>query len=119
MMTTTSRRLYSQSQLNTKGLNVVPELMGRAHSFDVEASAISIALPCLSDGKGNGNGRAEVDARIAATNEPVGYCIYEIDVKVSRNAAFPLPAEVLSRHPNAFDLFTDEEQGQLPLCQHK
>lgn len=112
-MKTKMRRLYSQSHFNTRGLNVVPSLMGKAHAFSIEKSAITVSLPNMSDATESRNAPAEVDERITATNEPVSYSIYEIVVEISNNVELALPHEVLSRHPNAYDLFTEDEQAQL------
>ena len=108
-------KISSCNRFITRGFVVVPDLLGKELRFEFEDSSVKIKLPGLEHinlGKGYDN-LVSVGARRARDNKPIEYDIQKVDVEVSFAFQTKVPSEVLTRSPNAYDLFSEQEQKEL------
>jgi hypothetical protein len=105
----------SWNRFITRNLAAAPEVLGKEHRFTFENRTVSIKIPSI-DQADRGKGYDEVVSvrtRRAIDNEPLEFHIHKVDVEVSIPNIVSVPAEALDRPPNAYDLFSDEEQKRL------
>jgi hypothetical protein len=88
--------------------------MGHEHRFAFDQNMITVTIPRIEDvGRGEGDNKvAQIWVR-SAGGKPRNYEIFKVNVEVSRGDRLEFPLEVLSRPPNADDLFPKEEQIRL------
>ncbi|MGB7291062.1 MAG: hypothetical protein WBD99_02685 [Thermodesulfobacteriota bacterium] len=114
-MTTKRISIHSWNRFYSRNLSAMPEVMGKQHSFPFESYTVLIKLPdknMVDRGKGHDK-VASVAVRRASDNEPIEFYIHKVDVEVSKPASITVPAEVLERPPNAFELFNEDGQKSL------
>ena len=110
-------KLHSWDRFITRALAVPPSLMGRALSFEHNGSPVTIKLPPVEK---VGDAHDE-DARACRgawninTGETIYFVIRSVDVCVEATTEVPVTSEVLDRHPNAYELISDEQQNTLNL----
>lgn len=109
------RRLKSWNKFLTRHFAVPPDVVGNQHTFPFENASILLKLP-TSDQIDRDNGSddvASISSRRATDNEPLEIAVHKVDVEVTADFTFPIPSDALTRNPNAFDLFSEDQQNQL------
>jgi hypothetical protein len=110
----TSREVKSWNRFVITYLGAQPDVMGREHRFPFDQNMITVKLPRVEQvGKGDDNTKVASVGIRSADGKPRDYEIFKIDVEVSRADRLVFSLEVLSRPPNAYDLFPKEEQMRL------
>lgn len=114
-MKTHQIKVKSWNRFLTRNLVVKPEVLGSEHCFSFENRKVSIKIPSIDQvDRGQGYDEiATVGARRVVDNEPMEFDIHKVDVEVSIPVTISIPSEVLDRPPNAYDLFSGEEQKRL------
>jgi hypothetical protein len=109
--TVTSREVKSWTRFVIRPLGAQPNIMGREHRFAFDQNMITVKLPLLEHAD-RGEGYDEIaSVRVrSADGKPRDYEILKVDVEVSRGNRLVFPPEVLSQPPNAFELFSEQEQ---------
>jgi hypothetical protein len=107
--------LEGWTAFHTPSLTIEPSLVGSWHKFDFEGRRVQVTLP--------GAPRPGVDdhetisfrswREVDGEKVPLAYLIGEVQVTVSISGSHSLPAEMLDRPPNAFDLLTTSRQQRL------
>jgi hypothetical protein len=110
-----SMNLHSWDRFITRALAVPPSLMGRALTFEHNGSPVTIKLPPVEKvgDVHDEDARACRGAWNGNTGEAIYFVIRSVDVCVEASTEVPVPREVLERHPNAYELISDEQQRTL------
>lgn len=115
----TNIRYNYHGRFLTRYLYVETDLLGAIHEFDFEEYIIKIELPGIQDYSKKFFNEEEdricrrVSCQSWVKKKPAEYIIHNIDLRVFGNEEKLLPAEILTRNPNCFDLFTNAEQKEL------
>lgn len=107
----------SWNRLRTRNLVVEPDLLGLSHEFEFEKHKAKIELPsidCLSEDKAHGQ-RLSIGSRLLVDGRetPLEYYVHMVDVSILLPNELTLPTEILTRPPNAFDLFSENQRKGL------
>jgi len=99
----------------TPFLAIPPELLGRAHAFQVDGKTASVKLPVAPQ---VGREDPEILAlrswrEVAGEKLPIDYDVGRVEVVVHASARIELPDEMLQRSPNAYDLVGPADQERL------
>jgi hypothetical protein len=115
MTETRELKLESWDRFPTPNLDIEYGLLGQSHTFYYMGATVILSVPdqeCIGVGP-------DADGYVHEwrTNEgekiPQKAFVFRVDVRVQRGDCVALPAEVLERHPNAFDLIATEDQKAL------
>lgn len=99
----------------TTNLCVAAEVMGSIHEFEFENHNVTVRLPKPE--------HADRDERIddvaslisyrSDTKEPLLYSVLKVDVEIAIPSEISVPDEVLSKPPNQFEHFSDEQKNAV------
>lgn len=94
-----------------------PELLGQSHKFEFEGKEVRIDLPSASDLPDGENRSDQLSLtgwkETESGDVPRKYNIHRVNVFVHFDSELTFPTEVLSRSPNASDLFSSSQQKSL------
>ena len=98
-------------------LVIVPDLVGASHDFVYDEHPVRIALPSkdkipTEPLKGDllvFNGYREEEGK----KTPLEFWVYAVDVTVLIQKEISVPAEIVSRHPNAYEIVPEAKQREL------
>lgn len=115
------RRLKSWNRFLTRHFAVLPDLLGKQHAFPFEGASILLTLPNFDqvDSDNGSHDVASISSRRATDNEPLEIAVHKVDVEVTADFTYPIPTDALTRHPNALDLFSEDQQRQLEDAANK
>lgn len=95
-------------------LHISPNLVGAAHQFVFEEKSVTIRLPSLE------SATVPIDQRRIALvrwqtkgNVPVEYQVSDVEVEIAVEESVNIPAAMLERPPNQFELLQPKEQERL------
>lgn len=110
--------LQSWGRYETPNLRVDPGLLGAAHSFDHEGTAIKVSLPNASEA--TDNDRVTLDHWRGKAGdgqlEPMDYLIHSVDVSGSIPGLHTLPSAVLVQPTNLADVIAAGDRIRLERC---
>jgi len=109
--------LESWNRFIIRNLTVETDLVGLFHEFQFDEKRVRIQLPSAKylpgeDGEGEKlscNSWRLVDGK----QVPTKYWVHEVDVTILIPNRITIPEEVLSRQPNAYDIYSQAEQDRL------
>ncbi|MGF6265033.1 hypothetical protein OKW49_005961 [Paraburkholderia youngii] len=115
MTETREIKLESWDRFSTPNLDIEYNLIGRSHTFSYMGATVILSLPNHERmGEGRDDGYVHEWRTVdGGENIPRKAFVFVADVCVQRGDGVALPAEVLERHPNAFDLISKDDQKTL------
>ena len=108
-------KLKSWNRFNIRSFSVVPSLMGSTATFAYGSSTVTIKIPSLDSVSEQHDEHATAirGSFCRHTDAVLFYYVLAVDVTTTCNVSANIPYEILSRHPNAYDLIPEGMQGNL------
>lgn len=96
----------------TTNLCVAAEVMGSIHEFNFESHNVTVRLPKPehADRDEKFDDVASLISYRSDTKEPLLYSVLKVDVEIAIPNKISVPEEALSKPPNQYDHFTDEQK---------
>lgn len=108
--------LQSWNRFVLRAFAIAPSLLGARHTWQMGGATIELRLPNVEKIEKDHEEDYPV-GRLrswrADDGTPLEYFIHQVDVRVNVDACVELPAEVLTRGPNAFDVIPQTQQNEL------
>jgi hypothetical protein len=109
--------LSSWNRFITRNLAITPDLLGLSHEFRFEKGQVRVELP-TADNSMEDMTRDQRLSLLSYKEEdgrkvPTRIWVNSVDVLVRLNNGVSVPEQVLTRHPNAYELLSEEQQRQL------
>ena len=110
--------LASWSRFITRNFVVAPELFGLAHEFQFEEGRVRVELPTVDELSNDATAedkRMHVHAYTVENGReiPTRILVDSVDVFVRLNKTLGVPEELLTRHPNQYEILSKEQQRDL------
>lgn len=108
-------KLRSWNRYKTRALAIPPALMGQVVHFERGGSTVTIKTPSIErvGDIHDDNALATRGAWNSNSGEVLHYIVRAVDVHVDANSDISVPAEVLQRRPNAYELIPSGIQEEL------
>lgn len=107
----------SWNQLLTRNFAVVPELLGRSHTFPFDQKTIIVELPTTAGISHDPNRRGRVEILVHKEDNgrrvPTCFAVNSIEILVRIPNQVEVPEQILNQPPNAYDDLSKDQQDQL------
>jgi hypothetical protein len=107
----------SWNRLLTRNFAVVPELLGRSHTFPFDQRTITIELPTIDELSQDPTREGRVDIlsyrEEASSTVPICLSVNSVDVLVQLPKQVHVPEQILHQPPNAYDVLSQDQQSHL------
>ena len=111
--------LFFWSRFRTRNFAVEPELLSRSHEFDFEQHKVSVTLPSTDDLSEKATQGEQVSVgcyrEIDDQKIPLEFNVHTVDISIFLPNKLNFPAEILSRPPKAYDLFSENQRKSLDV----